>query len=59
MGDGPDFSDSTWTDAKDTLGLDFPALPYLIDGDVRLTNPMAIMKYITLKYQSDENNLSD
>ena len=26
-----------WTNDKQKLGLDFPNLPYLIDGDLRLT----------------------
>ena len=35
---------------KDTLGLDFPSMPYFIDGEVRLTEPLAIMKYIAAQY---------
>lgn len=33
------YSVKEWTDVKDTLGLAFPQLPYLIDGDVKLTDP--------------------
>ena len=31
---------------KHKLGLDFPNLPYLIDGDLKLTESEAILKYI-------------
>ena len=31
QGDGPNFSVEYWTSVKNTLGLDFPSIPYLID----------------------------
>ena len=31
QGDGPNFSVECWTSVKNTLGLDFPSIPYLID----------------------------
>ena len=31
---------------KEKLGLDFPNLPYLINGDFKLTESMAIANYI-------------
>lgn len=34
---------------KNTLGFEFPNLPYLIDGDVRITQSMAILRYIARK----------
>ena len=34
---------------KDTLGLEFPNLPDLLDGNVKLTETNAIMKYIANK----------
>eukprot|EP00474_Spongospora_subterranea_P008490 CRZ08948.1 hypothetical protein [Spongospora subterranea] len=49
-GDGPEFDYSDWTDEKQKLGLDFPNLPYLIDDDVKITQSMAIMKYIAEKH---------
>ena len=38
---------------KDTLGLQFPNLPYFLDGDLKLTETNAIMKYIAAKYGPD------
>ena len=46
QGDAPHFSVTCWTSVKGTLGLDFPALPYLIDGEARITDPYAIMLYL-------------
>ena len=40
-----------WLDKKYHLGLDFPNLPYLIDGEVRLSESKSIMKYFCRKYQ--------
>ena len=34
---------------KNTLGLELPNLPYLIDGDFKLTQSAAILKYIARK----------
>ena len=35
---------------KETLGLKFPNLPYFIDGEMRITETLAIMKYIANRY---------
>jgi glutathione S-transferase len=35
-GPAPDFDRSCWTNVKTTMGLDFPNLPYLIDGKLAL-----------------------
>ena len=35
---------------KHELGFDFPNLPYLIDGDFKVTESRAIQKYIIRKY---------
>ena len=43
-GDAPDFDKSCWFDVKFNLGLEFPNLPYLIDGDVKITQTVAIMQ---------------
>ncbi|KAM8830351.1 glutathione S-transferase Mu 4-like [Synchiropus picturatus] len=48
-GDGPTFDKSCWIKEKEQLGLDFPNLPYLIDGDVKITQSNAIMRYVARK----------
>ena len=35
-GPAPDFDRSCWFDQKFKLGLDFPNLPYYIDGDIKV-----------------------
>ncbi|XP_064399855.1 glutathione S-transferase Mu 2-like [Halichondria panicea] len=40
----------SWFDDKEKLGLDFPNLPYLIDGDVKITQSFAILRYIGRKH---------
>ena len=52
QGDGPEFCRKVWLDKKDTLGLDFPNLPYYIDGPTKLTESGAIMKFIAAKYDA-------
>ena len=39
-----------WTPEKFTLGLDFPNLPYYIEGDVKITQSLAILRYLGRKY---------
>jgi len=39
-----------WLKEKFTLGLDFPNLPYYIDGDLKLTQSNAIVHYLGIKY---------
>ena len=53
QGDAPDFSRAPWLDVKFTLGLDFPNLPYFIDGDLQFTETMAIHKYIADKWMPE------
>jgi len=48
-GDAPHFSRDEWTKEKHTLGLAFPNLPYLFDGDFKLTESHAILHYIGKK----------
>ena len=33
-----------WREEKYDLGLPFPNLPYFIDGDIKLTQSLAILK---------------
>ncbi|KAA0198311.1 Tyr p 8 allergen [Fasciolopsis buskii] len=39
-----------WLGEKFNLGLDLPNLPYYIDGNVKLTQSVAIMRYISEKH---------
>jgi len=50
FGPAPDFSRDEWLSVKFTLGLEFPNLPYFIDGDVKLTEAKGILKYVARKY---------
>ena len=50
-GDAPDYDRSSWLDAKNTLGLEYPNLPYLIDGETKLSETKAIMRYIAKKWR--------
>ncbi|CAK8678978.1 unnamed protein product [Clavelina lepadiformis] len=50
IGEPPNVNRSDWLDVKFKLGLDFPNLPYIIDGDVKMTQQWAIMKYLSRKY---------
>ncbi|KAK8739209.1 hypothetical protein OTU49_003533 [Cherax quadricarinatus] len=49
-GPAPDYDKSCWFDIKEDLGLDFPNLPYYIDGDVKITQSNAILRYISRKH---------
>lgn len=50
-GPPPNFDRSGWLNEKFTLGLDFPNLPYLIDGDLKLTQTTTILRYLARKYK--------
>lgn len=39
-----------WLEVKHTLGMDFPNLPYFIDGETKLTECRAVMKYVAKKW---------
>jgi len=43
-------SSDDWKAEKFSLGLDFPNLPYLIDGNVKLSQSVAIIRYLGRKY---------
>ena len=46
QGPPPEVSRDEWLSEKFNLGLDFPNLPYLIDGDFKITETLAIARYI-------------
>ncbi|CAG2177143.1 unnamed protein product [Oppiella nova] len=56
---GVDFNDKRyvysnekeWQSDKPNLGLDFPNLPYYIDGDIKLTQTLAILRYLGRKHR--------
>ncbi|XP_028398305.1 glutathione S-transferase Mu 3-like [Dendronephthya gigantea] len=60
-GPAPDFSRECWLKEKNNLGLDFPNLPYYIDGDTKITQSSAIIRYIARKHNllgtTDEEKL--
>uniref|UniRef100_A0A2J8UMF4 Glutathione S-transferase n=1 Tax=Pongo abelii TaxID=9601 RepID=A0A2J8UMF4_PONAB len=46
----PDYDRSQWLDVKFKLDLDFPNLPYLLDGKNKITQSNAILRYIARKH---------
>lgn len=58
-GPAPDFDRKNWLDEKHSLGLDFPNLPYLIDGDVKLTQSIVIMRYLARKFKLEPESEED
>ena len=46
LGGAPEYSREGWTSVKPTLPLEFPNLPYLFDGDVKLTQSCTILRYL-------------
>jgi len=49
-GPAPDFNKDCWFNEKFSLGLDFPNLPFYVDGDVKITQTNAILRYIATKH---------
>jgi glutathione S-transferase len=47
---GPIYDKSSWFSVKEKLGLPFPNLPYLIDGDLKLVQSNAILRYLARKF---------
>lgn len=50
-GEAPNYDKSCWFDKKNSLGMDFPNLPYLEDGARKITQSNAIMRYIARKHK--------
>merc|ERR1711936_1241328 len=48
-GEAPDYDRTCWFGEKFSLGLDFPNLPYFIDGDLKFTESWAILRYAAHK----------
>ncbi|KAG8189861.1 hypothetical protein JTE90_023368 [Oedothorax gibbosus] len=47
------FTSGEWPKDKFNLDLDFPNLPYLFDGDVKITQSTTILRYLAQKYGVD------
>lgn len=50
IGPAPEYNRDEWLNVKFTLGLDFPNNPFIIDGDVKLTQSIACLRYAGRKY---------
>uniref|UniRef100_A0A023FVI8 glutathione transferase n=1 Tax=Amblyomma parvum TaxID=251391 RepID=A0A023FVI8_AMBPA len=49
-GPAPGFEKAEWAKDKFSLGLQFPNLPYYTDGEVKLTQSIAILRHLGRKY---------
>jgi len=50
MGTPPNFNKDQWDAVKNKLNLEFPNLPYYIDGDLAITESSAIMNHLARKH---------
>ncbi|XP_006887246.1 PREDICTED: glutathione S-transferase Mu 1-like [Elephantulus edwardii] len=50
LGDASDHDRSQWQNEKFKVGLDFPNLPYLLDGAHKITQSKAITRYLARKH---------
>lgn len=50
-GEAPDYDKSVWLAEKETLGMDYPNLPYLLDGETKISETAGIMMYIAKKWR--------
>lgn len=50
LGDAPEFSASVWMDAKFSLGLELPNLPYYVDDRGKFVQSLAIMRHIAARH---------
>ncbi|GIX96608.1 glutathione S-transferase Mu 1 [Caerostris darwini] len=48
------FTQDGWQKDKFALGLDFPNLPYYMEGDVKLTQSTAILRHLARKHGLDD-----
>lgn len=58
-GEAPKRDMSAWFGVKFTKGLDFPNLPYYIDGEVKLTQTNAILRHIARKHDLCGNTVEE
>jgi glutathione S-transferase len=50
QGPAPDFDRSAWTGVYENIGMIFPNLPYFWDGDLKISETLAIFQYIASQY---------
>lgn len=50
QGDAPSFSREAWLSVKPSLDVDYANLPFLLDGEVRMTQSQAILRYVARVY---------
>lgn len=50
VGDAPEYSRDVWFNEKPKLGMDFPNLPYFMDGSFKMTESLPIHEYIADKW---------
>jgi glutathione S-transferase len=55
LGPAPTFDRSVWDAEKSQLGLDFPNIPFIIDGPVKITESSAVHRYCANKWNTDLN----
>jgi len=53
IGPAPENNKDAWFGVKHSLGIDFPNLPYFIDGDYSISENHAIHKYIARKWNPE------
>jgi len=58
-GSAPNWSKDVWFSTKFNLGLDFPNLPYYIDGDVKITQSLAVLDYVAEKHNLNGKTLKE
>jgi len=56
---GPVYNRDGWMNEKFSLGLDFPNLPYYIDGDVKIVQTNAILRTIARKHNMCGETISE
>lgn len=53
VAEGKPSESKSWQETKQSLPLDFPNLPYLYDGDVKISQSIAILRYLGRKFFLD------
>lgn len=56
FGPPPDYNREDWLKEKTTLGFTFPNLPYYIQGDIKMVQSLAIIRYLARKHDLGARN---